>query len=278
MLKMTVHFRADTTAILGNTEHILLELIEDPNARQHPEAAGLYHFAIIYPNEKELAEAIAWLFALRYGNSPTDHGYSKTTYLVDPDGTTIELYIRTPERAVYTEDDNGEIVVKYAEGRAGNGRDPLDMQELFSVLDDKSTLDAPLSAETAMGHVHLFAHDIHEMMTFYRDVIGFGEGMMLGGFKMGDMALSEEQFHVIAFNEWKGNVPPPPDVANGIHHYTLVVSDPKAYADLEARVKKAGIQTEPRQSGYFVKDPAGLKLHITRDDSKRTLVNASAVL
>lgn len=78
---------------------------------------------------------------------------------MDPDGTTIELYIRTPDRATYTEDDSGDVTVTYANGRVGSGRDPLNVQELFSVLNDKSVLDAPLSAETAMGHVHLFTHN-----------------------------------------------------------------------------------------------------------------------
>lgn len=272
VLKMTVHQQAGKTAILGNTKHILLELHENPSAKQYPSATGLYHFAIIYPNEKELAEAIAWLFALRFSSSPTDHGYSKTTYLVDPDGNTIELYIRTPDRATYTEDDEGELTVKYNDGRIGNGRDALDLKELFGLLSDKSALDAPLSAETAMGHVHLFAHNINEMLTFYRDIIGFGEGMMLDGFKMGDVALSEAQFHVIAFNQWKGSVPPPPDINNGMHHYTLVVPEDEAYSDLERRIKNAGIDTTPHQSGYFIKDPAGLRLYITTDDSRVELV------
>ena len=146
------------------------------------------------------------------------------------------------------------------------------MQELFSLLDDKSVLDAPLSAGTTMGHVHLFTHDIQEMLVFYRDVIGFGEGMMVSSFKMGDVALSEEQFHVIAYNEWKGKVPPPPDISNGMHHYTLVVTDDKAYAELEARIKKAKITTTPHQDGYFIKDPAGLRLYITKDDSKVVII------
>lgn len=272
VLKMTVHQREGDTAILGNTEHILLELKQNAEAKAYPQATGLYHFAIIYPTERELAEAIAWLFTLRVGNSPTDHGYSKTTYLLDPDGNTIELYIRTPERAVYTEDEAGELVVKYADGRLGNGRDQLDLEELFGTLDEKSKLDAPLSAETAMGHVHLFTSNIEEMMVFYRDVIGLGEGMMLKEFQMGDVALSEVEFHVIAFNQWKGNILPPPDPNIGMHHYTLVVPDDAAYADLRGRIEQAAVEITPHQSGYYIKDPAGLRMYITQDDSDMVMV------
>ena len=273
VLKMTLFKETDTTAILGNTKHILLELTENSNAKQYQKATGLYHFAIIYPDEKELAEAIAWLFTLRYPNSPTDHGYSKTTYLTDPDGTTIELYIRTPDRGVYTIDEGNDMKVIYTDGRIGSGRDPLDMEELFDALTEDSILDAPLSAETAMGHVHLYANDINAMMVFYRDVIGFGEGMMIESFKMGDVSLSEVQFHVLAFNEWKGNVPPPPEVSNGMHHYTVVVSDNEAFTDLDKRIKDAGITTTPHQDGYFIKDPAGLRLYITKDDANMRIVH-----
>ena len=85
---------------------------------------------------------------------------------------------------------------------------------------------------------------------------------------MGDVALSKEQFHVVAFNQWKGNVPPPPDVQNGMHHYTLVVPDDKAYVSLEKRIKKANSAATSHQDGYFIKDPAGLRIYVTKDDSK----------
>ena len=274
VLKMTIHQQDDSTALLGNTEAILLELKENKTAKQYLQATGLYHFAIIYPSERELAEAIAWLFALRFPNSPTDHGYSKTTYLTDPDGTTIELYVRTPERGIYQVDDNGEVSVHYADGRVGNGRDSLDLNQLFATLnDDISRVDAPLSSSASIGHVHLFSHNIQEMMVFYRDIIGFGEGMILEGFQMGDMALSEDKFHVVAFNQWKGNVLPPPQPNIGMHHYTLVVSIQKSYEELQKRLKQAEINTISHQEGFFVNDPAGLAIYITNDDSKLSITN-----
>lgn len=277
VLKMTVHQQIGDTAILGSVDGILLELKENKAAKQYPQATGLYHFAIIYPNERELAEAVAWLFTLNYPNSPTDHGYSKTTYLTDPDGNTIELYIRTPERAVFTVNDSGELAVRYTDGRIGNGRDTLDLEELFATLDkDTSRLDAPLSNGVAMGHVHLYTGNIDEMLVFYRDVIGLGEGIMLKEFQMGDVSLSEVEFHVIAFNQWKGDILPPPQPNIGMHHYTLIVPDERAYADLRMRIEKAKIEMTSHQDGYFIKDPAGLSFYITRNDSKMKLVNTDS--
>jgi catechol 2,3-dioxygenase len=42
------------------------------------------------------------LFALHYRHYPTDHVVSKTTYLDDPEGQNIELYIPSPEDGTYT--------------------------------------------------------------------------------------------------------------------------------------------------------------------------------
>ena len=72
---------------------------------------------------------------MRYPNSPTDHGVSKTSYLDDLEGNTIELYVRSLEDGVFDIVD-GEMVVRYADGRIGSGRDPLDLDALFRELTD----------------------------------------------------------------------------------------------------------------------------------------------
>ncbi|MHB1006584.1 MAG: VOC family protein [Chloroflexota bacterium] len=54
---------------------------------------GLYHFAILYPNRKELARALKRL--IDHGveiDGAGDHGVSESLYLHDPDGNGIELY------------------------------------------------------------------------------------------------------------------------------------------------------------------------------------------
>ena len=110
---------------------MLLRLSEDGTARRVDRGAGMYHFAILYPSRTELARAVARLFALRYPNAPTDHGVSKTSYLEDPEGNTIELYVRSLEDATMELVD-GQLVVRYADGRIGTGRDPLDVDALFA--------------------------------------------------------------------------------------------------------------------------------------------------
>src|ERR1051326_2729588 len=53
---------------------------------------GLYHFAILYPNRRELARAFKRLFD--HGipiEGASDHGVREAIYLRDPDGNGIEL-------------------------------------------------------------------------------------------------------------------------------------------------------------------------------------------
>lgn len=65
-----------------------------------PGTTGLYHFAILYPNRRELARAVRRL--LDHGialDGASDHGVSEAIYLRDPDGNGVELYAdRPPEQ------------------------------------------------------------------------------------------------------------------------------------------------------------------------------------
>ena len=123
LLNYKLHWHAGSEVAPAPEAQVLLRLTEKPTARRFQHTTGMYHFAILYPSLKELARAIARLFALRYPNSPTDHGVSMTTYLDDPEGNNIELYIRTLDRAAM-EVVNGQFAVRYADGRIGSGRDP----------------------------------------------------------------------------------------------------------------------------------------------------------
>jgi len=99
VLGFKLHHREKTTARLGGGEADLLRLIEQPTFKRYRGVTGLYHFAVLFPNRRELARAVGRLFALKYRNYPTDHIMTKTTYLDDPEGNGIELYAESPEDA-----------------------------------------------------------------------------------------------------------------------------------------------------------------------------------
>lgn len=259
VLRMTLHDKGADYAVLGDTETPFIYLKQYDNLKAYQNTTGMYHFALLYPSEEELAKAIFWLLRLRYPNSPTDHGLSKTTYLRDAEGNEIELYVRTPDRGHYV-DANGELMMQHNDGRIDGGREALDLHELFKDLNKEDDFSAPIS-DMQLGHIHLYGSNLDEMLQFYRDVIGFAEGVYFSKFGMCDMSLSEEKYHVIAFNSWKNTRLQYPEDSLGFDYYTLKVTR-QNYDEILERVKQANLQPIINENGVFVKDPSGIKIKI----------------
>src|SRR5215211_8229817 len=128
-LGFQLHWREGNQAGLGAGGADLLRLTEEPNLKRYHGVTGLYHFAVLFPNRRELARAIARLMVLKYPNYPTDHIMTKTTYLDDPEGNGIELYAESPEDGTWSLA-NGEYITRRADGSLSSGREPLDINAL----------------------------------------------------------------------------------------------------------------------------------------------------
>jgi catechol 2,3-dioxygenase len=75
-----------------------------------PNATGLYHFAILYPNRKELARAVKRLMDNKWTiDGASDHGVSEAIYLRDPEENGIEIYADRPKEKWY--DAKGKFVM-----------------------------------------------------------------------------------------------------------------------------------------------------------------------
>ncbi len=263
VLKMTLHEESEDHAVLGDTHKPLLYLRRVDDLKRYNNTTGMYHFALLYPSEKELAKAISWLFSIKYPNSPTDHGMSKTTYLKDLEGNDIELYVRTSERGNYVSN-GGDLKFLYTDGTLTDGRDPLDLDVLFKELDENESLETPLT-NMEMGHIHLYGSNLSSMLAFYRDVIGFAEGLMMKSFAMGDVGLEEEQYHVVAFNSWKQTDIPAPEDAVGLDYFTLILPSREDYLSLKSRLNEAKVETFMEEDGEFIYDPSHIKIRLEVD-------------
>ena len=94
----------------GYHHHIGLNTWESRNGQAPaPGTTGLYHFAILYPNRRELARALKRL--IEHGvpiDGAADHGVSEAIYFRDPDDNGIEIYVdRDP--ADWPREANGEL-------------------------------------------------------------------------------------------------------------------------------------------------------------------------
>jgi len=107
----------------GYHHHLGLNTWMSKGALPAPQrAAGLFHFAILYPSREELAKAVARV--LDHGiqiDGASDHGVSEAIYLHDPDGNGIELY-RDRDRSEWPMN---------ADGSLGMTTLPLDLMDLL---------------------------------------------------------------------------------------------------------------------------------------------------
>ena len=257
VIGLQLHWQEGDSAGLGVGGADLLRFARLLGARRYQGVTGIYHFAILLPERRELARCIARLSALGYPNHPTDHIMTQTTYLDDPEGNTIELYADTPEEGVFALE-GGELVARRADGTPSNGREPLDLVALFRTLSpaDRETLDQPMPPETVIGHVHLYVADLDESLGFYHGVLGFDDMGLARKFRMG-MVSAGGYHHHIGFNTWVGQgAPPPPQDALGLRYFSVVLPNQAELVRMVKQVRTDGIPLQETAEGWLVRDPS----------------------
>jgi catechol 2,3-dioxygenase len=125
-------FFEDTAVFLsagGYHQHIALNTWKGKDATPPPPGhTGLYHFAILFPDRRELARMLKILYELNYPiEGATDNGVSESVYISDPDGNGIEIYCdRSLDQWPIDEDGHLQITTK-----------PLDILDLLSEMDNE---------------------------------------------------------------------------------------------------------------------------------------------
>jgi catechol 2,3-dioxygenase len=252
---LRLHWRAANQAGLGVGGDDLLILTEQPGAKRYQHVTGLYHFAVLFPNRRELGRAVARLFSQRYRNYPTDHIMTKSTYLDDPEGNGIELYAESPEDGEFIYE-NGKFLARRADGNLSDGREPLDLDALYNNLHAEDKLDLPVPTETRIGHVHLHVRDVGEAVEFYHGVIGFDVMGLAPTYQVAFVSAGGYHHH-IGLNTWQGEgAPPPPADAIGLRYFTVSIPNQETLDEVIARVDSAGIPTTQTEHGILLRDPS----------------------
>jgi catechol 2,3-dioxygenase len=266
VLGLRLNWRKENSAGLGVEGRDLVRLTELPGGRRYQGVTGIYHFAILFPDRRELARVIARLYAARYPNSPTDHVMTKTTYLDDPEGNNIELYCESPEDGVFMVDAHGGFLARHADGRPSDGREPLDVEALLAHLTEDDRLDLPVPPEARMGHFHLYVADLKTTRHFYHELLGFDDMGSARGFRMG-MVSAGGYHHHIGYNTWQGEgAPPPPPDSLGLLYLSLDLPNAGELERMHGRLEQAGISFERRPDGLFLRDPSQNGVLLTTPD------------
>jgi catechol 2,3-dioxygenase len=239
--------REDGRASLGGDSELLV-VDEVPGAQPAPRNTGLFHFALLVPERRELARWLA--HALREQvplTGASDHFVSEALYLRDPDAHGIEIYADRP-REVW-------------EGQVGRmTTQPLNLENLLGELDDPRGAEFEgLPGGTVMGHVHLQVAEIPETVRFYRDVLGF-DLMVAIGSQAAFLAAGGYHHHLGA-NTWQSaGAQPPPEGSAALRRATIVFPDTESRAEALERVRADGQEPEETAEGPVVRDPSGNSL------------------
>ncbi len=154
----------------------ILSLRTQAGNRPRPaRTAGLYHFAILLPNEAELGSFLQHCIEQHIPiDGASDHLVSQAFYLSDPEGNGIEVYADRPRDQ--WEWQNSSIKMATL---------PLNAPAL---LQQAKPFDG-FSAQTCLGHMHLNVGNLDASLAFYQ--------------KLG-MELTADLFNQARFLSWDG--------------------------------------------------------------------------
>ena len=208
------HRREDGVAALGADSEVVV-LHEDTGARPRGRHAGLFHFALLFPDRAELARAL-WRLVSRQVplQGASDHGVSEALYLADPDDNGIELY-RDRDRSEWP-------APAHAGERVGMFNRPLDLEDLLDTVEGEDV--GPRAGDgLVMGHMHLHVSELEDAVRFYAEEVALEEMTRYPG---AAFMARDGYHHHLGINTWLGEgVPPVPDGAVGLRRWTLVGGD-----------------------------------------------------
>lgn len=174
--------------------NVVLVLKNDPAAVEVSSAsAGLYHFAILVPNRKSLAQAYSGIERNHiHFDGFADHLVSESLYLHDPENNGIEIYRDRP-RNEWSHDSEGLVVMDTL---------PLDLDSILAEMPREKEMEQQVFPSGArIGHIHLKVTDLDRSLEFYREKLGLDVSADLSS--IGAVFLSAGGYHHhVGLNTW----------------------------------------------------------------------------
>ncbi|HYL09029.1 MAG TPA: VOC family protein, partial [Candidatus Udaeobacter sp.] len=176
-----------------------------------------------------------------------------------------EIYTESPEDGTMGFA-NGTFGAWDKEGRPRSGRDPIDLEELFSHLSDEDRLDQPMPGATKMGHVHLHVADVDEALGFYHDLVGFD---VMGHVPGVGFVSAGGYHHHLGLNEWAGHgAPPAPSGSAGLRRYTIELPARRDLDDVIGRLEHGGVPVVEESEGFAAVDPSANRVLFRAGDQR----------
>ncbi|HVM89056.1 MAG TPA: VOC family protein [Puia sp.] len=266
-IQRSIHFWRDIVGMqvrkagdsieVGTSARTLIVLHQDATKPKQRGYSGLYHVAIHLETEKDLAQLLLRLTKKGWRTAPTDHIVAKSVYVDDPDGITIEFAVETMHRV--TKEIVSEKDFKFIDdnGKLRNPIEPLDVQELYTHLEDDNT-EHPFPETAIIGHYNLHQPVLDASYDFYKKM-DFIPHVKIDGQVWGDLGAGGVTKHRIAVNLWAGpNAPKTPTNMAGLKFMTVKYDTKERLQKVLANFPEA-IKTD---NGYWLEDLGGNKILI----------------
>lgn len=244
-LGMTIITQDEYSTTLGTPSRELIKLVTDDNVEISSTLyTGLYHFALLLPNSKDLLAMIYFLQknSIRISGA-ADHLFSEAIYLDDPEGNGIEIYADRPS----------DTWVYNPTGQLKGVSDPLDINAMIANFDGRVLHSLPNG--TIMGHVHLSIRDIPLAHKFYCDLLGFDIVMEMPN----ALFLSRKKYHHhLGMNTWVSvSNKNRPDRFTGLVSLEILVDN---LASIKQKLDQLGYKYEQQENHIILEDGQGIHL------------------
>ncbi|WP_415281169.1 VOC family protein [Candidatus Nitrososphaera sp. FF02] len=214
----------------------LVELLQATNPMhdtiQQKKRAGLYHFAVLLPERKYLADMLQNLRDNRdkvHFDGLADHLVSESIYIRDPDFNGIEIYCDRPSSEWRW---NGSQVEMATIG--------LDTENLLQESTSFGWKEMPTG--TTIGHVHLHVQNLAKAMNFYHEILGLN---LTATVPNAAFFAAGRYHHHIATNTWLGtDIAPASPNSVGLNHYSIELSNKKQLDDTIENLSKHNIELQ----------------------------------
>lgn len=246
VLGLEVLAETDETVSLGAADQELVRLVRTSDALPAQSDAGLYHSAILYPDETSLAAVLRQVGtqAPEAYQGASDHNVSQAFYFSDPEGNGVELYVDRP-RSSWTWDG----------GRVQMGSAALDPNAFIA----EHATEQPGQAPT-VGHVHLEVGDLADARRFYVDTLGFAITSEIDGALF--MAAGGYHHHLAA-NTWNSAGAGKRSSSAGLGSFQVLLPTAAEVDDVADRLSAAGYSAQRNGPGLTVDDPWGNTVSVT---------------
>ena len=261
------------TAFLSSTSNnntsskflvVLSEIKDITSIFQHkPQVAGLYHFAILLPERRYLANFLKHIqknLNTEYYEGMADHAVSESIYIHDPDFNGIEVYRDRDSTEWKRKEDTVNMVTE-----------PLNVKNLLkeSNIDVNNDEWNELPPDTSIGHVHLHVSNLAKAKRFYHEILKLNHTATYPG---AYFFAANRYHHHIATNTWLGeNIPPAYSYGNdkpGLDHYAIYLHNKNDLFLLKDRLLEFKVDINEKliendnqfSSSFYAYDFDGIKI------------------